>query len=233
MQKQTWKNKLRSALRGFGIDIRRIPPQGGFQVPISKGFIQNFQYFSKIHRRLAGVPGDFVECGVGSGKRFLVLAHLLASNPENNSRWLWGFDSFKGFPEPTPEDASFRNVKAGEWSEANPEWIRGILKGTEIPSEIISNRINLVPGFFEDTLRTFPQERQIALLHADVDLYKSYKDVLEAFFPKIPVGGAILFDEYHDPGLPGATKAIDEFFNGKGHTFEFDEMTGKYFVFKK
>lgn len=79
-------------------------------------------------------------------------------------------------------------------------------------------------------------ESSIALLHLDVDLYLSYKVVLEKFYCKVTKGGIILFDEYLG-GLdylkfPGAYKAISEFLGDKIKKIKKDPDTGKFFIIK-
>jgi len=93
---------------------------------------------------------------------------------------------------------------------------------------------HLVPGYFNDTLKTY--QGQVALLHLDVDLYDSYKVCLETLYPKVATGGVILFDEYAEPtdlkNWPGAKKAIDEFLGENKKYLERDKF-GKWFYVKR
>ena len=73
-----------------------------------------------------------------------------------------------------------------------------------IPSE----RINIITGWFDETLTTAPIER-IALLHIDADWYLSVKLVLEQFYDRVSTGGIIMFNDYG--AWPGAKRAVDEF----------------------
>ena len=52
----------------------------------------------------------------------------------------------------------------------------------------------------------------VSLLFLDFDLYKPTKTALENFFPLIPKGGIIAFDELDNPLWPGETQAMLEFF---------------------
>ncbi len=49
----------------------------------------------------------------------------------------------------------------------------------------------------------------------DVNLYDSYRECLHFFYPRMELGGIILFDEYNDPPWPACNKAVDEFLAGK------------------
>lgn len=82
--------------------------------------IANVLYWREFFELVRGVPGDYVECGVGRGRSLLIVAALNALlEPEaGGRRKLWAYDSFQGFPEPTPEDRSHRNPMAGEWASS-------------------------------------------------------------------------------------------------------------------
>jgi hypothetical protein len=186
--------------------------------PVTVGWIQQFRYFERMFNKISNVPGDVVECGVGRGLSFAMLAYLTGNENSQSPRVLWGFDSFQGWPEPTVYDQSQRNPQKGEWlaSEAQVwKWLEQSLIFQEFPNLTVQ----IVPGFFGETLPTFP-DRNIAFLHIDADLYTSYRDALIYLFPKVALGGIVLFDECREfpPGYgglekwPGATKAIDDYF---------------------
>ena len=61
-------------------------------------------------------------------------------------------------------------------------------------------------------------DRPIALAHVDVDIYRSVWDCCEFIYPRLQVGGAMVFDDYGFPTCPGARKAVDEFFRNKPET---------------
>ena len=72
-------------------------------------------------------------------------------------------------------------------------------------------------------------------LHADADLYASYKDILENLYHWVVPGGVIVLDEYmntwENAKFPGARKAIDEFFQDRERVVR-DEIYGKFYVVK-
>jgi hypothetical protein len=199
-----------------------------YTLPITTRQLRLFQYFSKTFELIDAVPGAVVECGVGKGRTFLYLSFL--SEIEKKNRTVWGFDSFKGFPEPSAEDASVRAPKAGEWSGISPSDITAQLTRAGLSTGFVKNNVHLVPGFFPESFSQYTGE-PIALLHVDVDLYTSYKEALAYFEPKVVSGGVVLFDEYDDPRWPGAKKAIDEYF-GSTVPLVHDEKSGKYYLRK-
>ncbi len=213
------KTALKNILKRQGYAIQRLDFQSA--------------YIERMYEKIQGVKGDIVECGVGKIGTFKVLASLVEK--ERANRTLWGFDSFEGFPEPAPEDASPRNPKKGEWKCIEAEDVPKFLAISGVDEDFISQRIKIVKGFFEDSLPKCPVG-PIALLHLDVDLYGSYRTCLHHLFPKVSQGGVVLFDEYmnrnEEERFPGAKKAIDEYFEGSGHKLQRDKLSGKYFLIK-
>lgn len=221
-----------SRLTGLEVRRRRRSEERYLQ-PLNRGTVQRLMYFRRMLDRVSTVAGDVVECGVGKAKSFQMLALLLYESGQ--PRTLWGFDSFVGYPEPSPEDASPRNLRAGEWKVITADDTRRILAYTRLPEPFLRKQVRIIPGFFEDTLARQPIE-SIALLHLDVNLYQSYLTCLGEFFPKVAKGGVVLFDEYMNADearkCPGAKKAIDEFFRGTPYRPRRDPIYGKYYLVK-
>ena len=65
-----------------------------------------------------------------------------------------------------------------------------------------------------DTLPRFANYR-FCFAHLDCDIYQSYKETLEFFYPRMTPGAIILLDEYNDPPWPGCNRAVDEFLTDK------------------
>jgi len=191
--------------------------------------MQKLLYFNRMFNVISSIEGDIVECGVGEGKTFFLLAFLISN--DRKRRKLWGFDSFEGFPEPTSEDESFRKPKKGEWAGTSPEDVIDLLRRVGIDKKFIEEDIIIKKGFFRQTLNSY-RGNQISLLHIDADLYDSYKVTLKELFPRVIEGGVVLFDEYNSPKWPGVTKAVDEYFEGTEYKISYDEMSGKYYVVK-
>ena len=192
-----------------------------------------FLYQKRIYDRIANVEGDIVECGVGWGRTLLGWAMLC--HDAGDSRRIWGFDSFEGFPAPTEEDASPRAPKQGEWSEATLDNIMAVLRQGGLSPNYIRTKVTLVQGFFDKSLPNYTGDK-IALLHIDADLYASYQTVLNQLYDKVAHGGVIAFDEYMGTrehyNFPGAKKAIDEFFADRVERIERDYSYGKYYAVK-
>jgi hypothetical protein len=191
----------------------------------------HFLYFKEMYDLIENVEGDVVECGVGYGDSLYKLSCLAYF--ESKGRKIYGFDSFEGFPEPSDEDRSPRNPRKGEWKVSTEKTIYRNLE-TGIDRDFVQNNVKLVKGFFDESLHKYGGGK-IALLHLDVDLYRSYKVTLEYFWPKVAQGGIVLFDEYKNElsTFPGATKAIDEFFGDLASQIQFDARVNRYYILKQ
>lgn len=187
------------------------------------GNIGNVLYWHHFLELVRDVSGDLVECGVGRGRSLVILCALnhLREGHEGGQRRVYAYDSFEGFPAPTPEDDSPRKPRQGDWSHSpsgafrySPELIDDILERAALPP---ARRPELVvrKGFFGDTLPSHP-DRPIAVLHVDGDLYQSYLDTLTNLFPKVAPGGVVIFDDFKgesrpDEKFPGARRAVYEY----------------------
>jgi predicted O-methyltransferase YrrM len=232
------KHLIKQVLRKLGYKIERIDPleesipadynRSPFLPRVYRGSLDRMLYFLDQLIRVKNVAGDIVECGVSIGHGALLFT--LMSEYLGVMRDYFGFDSFEGFPDPTPKDETTPIPGKGFWASP-PEVVLKVLRDGRLPETIIQERIHLVKGWFEDTL---PQYRgTIALLHLDCDLYESYKIALETLYPKVAPGGIVMFDEYGDQRWPGATKAIDEFFAGKAEKpCPHEKCSWKYYVQK-
>jgi len=218
------KNIIKRMLKIFGYELHPL-----YSLPLHNRLLKSFSYFNFIYPKIADIDGDIVECGVGKGRTLLYLCHLDLN--EGKNRRIWGFDSFNGFPEPVDFDDSPRKPKKGDWSDTSIDLILGQLKRAGIDKNFVNDKVKLVKGFFPTTFKYY-NGQPIAILHVDVDLYQSYKDVLDYFYPFVVKGGLIMFDEYNEPKWPGATKAIDEFISKTGHTLQKYPQTKKYYIIK-
>lgn len=218
------KKILKSLFAYFGYELFPL-----FTLPMNVRQMTLFGYFFNQYTKIKDIEGDIVECGVGKGRTLLYLSFL--SFKESKQRKVWGFDSFEGFPEPAKEDVSERNPKKGDWADTSITLIKGQLRKAGLPQKYIEENVSLVKGFFPGTFTQY-NSKPIAILHVDVDLYQSYVDVLNFFYPFVVENGLILFDEYDEPKWPGAKKAVDEFLVQTQLTLQYDEFVKKYFVIK-
>jgi O-methyltransferase len=148
-----------------------------------------------------GIAGDFVECGVFRGGSATLLGAALRRS--RLPRHLWLFDSFQGLPRPTEPDGPSAPILEGDLV-GDEQNVRRLLRKVSAPLD----RIQIVAGWFHETLPTAPIDR-IALLHIDADWYGSVKLCLERFYELLEPGAVVVLDDYYD--WPGCKAALDDF----------------------
>lgn len=223
----------------------KVPTQWHTENVVPVGWMKQFEYFISLAQCVRDVPGAFVECGLGEGNTFTMLAFLIGNNGWASTRKLWGYDSFEGWPEPTAYDDSPRKPKKGEW-KVHEEMVKRVLDNSGILDEFPDLNINIVKGFVGDTLPDYPKDEPIAFLHIDLDLYPGYRDALDNLFPLVSPNGIIALDEYKEyhntpeygfgtiEKWPGCTWAVNEYLatNGRLEKPVYHPQTRKYFIQK-
>jgi hypothetical protein len=211
-------------LRKIGLKIVRYE-----SLPYNRRILQLYENFNNLVNILEknSVEGQFIECGFGYGRSFAVLSHFSS----RMRRKIYGFDSFKGFPNITESDRSIRNPKKGEWAVITLQEAKNSIEGLGLFNTAQDYELmELV--FDENTVNPIPNEK-IAFLHIDLDLYQGYKSALEIFFDQIQVGGVILFDEYDQILWPGATAAVNQFFKNRNISCdEIKKLNDKHYFIK-
>ncbi len=155
------------------------------------------------------LPGEVCEFGCASGATSALLAHTLLSSEKR----FWIFDSFRGLPPPTAKDRLLNDIFGLGCMEryrgymAYPEAeVRRRVAQVAFPVD----RLRIVPGFVEETLRGANLPAQVAYAYVDLDLYEPIVTAL-AFLDHVMVEGGIIV--VHDYGFfsSGAKTAVDEF----------------------
>jgi len=165
------------------------------------------------------IPGAFVECGLWRGGSLMAIL-LRLGHLGVDDRDVVGFDTFVGQPDPTQDDVDFQGTadardKLGSrivdrlthFDKVSRDEVFAVLASTGYPAD----RIQLVQGLVEDTIPGHAPEK-VALLRLDTDYYPSTRHELEHLYPRMPIAGVLIIDDYGH--FKGARKAVDEYFNG-------------------
>ena len=145
------------------------------------------------------LDGCILEMGVCTGRTINVLAAL------NPRKLIYGFDSFRGLPEPWHGRTDF----------VLPKGVFGFKDPSQRPP--VLHNVRLIDGLFQDSLPRFKKEilgdQPIALLHIDCDIYSSTKTIFSELGSNIVDETIILFDDlYNYPGFKEHEfKALQEF----------------------
>lgn len=157
-----------------------------------------------------GVHGDVVEFGCYRGRTALILAGALRDFADHygfservhgvTPRKLWVFDSFQGFPEASNEiDKSSPHIKAGVWYAGQPAGGSPAEVAKLCAAVIGATRVQVVPGWYKDTLSQIPEGTTFGLVHVDCDYYESTFQVLDHVLGQqmLADGATILFDDWY------------------------------------
>jgi O-methyltransferase len=102
-------------------------------------------------------------------------------------------------------DAAKDVHKKGDFSDTSLESVRSRVRG-----DFVHFHKGLIPETFSGL-----ESARIAFAHVDVDIYSSIRACCEFIFPRLCVGGIMIFDDYGFHTCPGARAAVDEFFLGR------------------
>ena len=70
------------------------------------------------------------------------------------------------------------------------------------------------------------------MLHCDVDVYQSAKDVVDWVLPRLSQGGVIVFDDYGFTSCEGVTRLVNEYRERPEFMF-FHNLNGHGILYKK
>jgi hypothetical protein len=184
----------------------------------SRRSLAKFLARNEIFKRMLGVNGSIVECGVLHGGGLFTFAQLSAIyEPYNHTRRIIGFDTFAGVPTVHAADTrtgDSSHLKSGALAGSTEAELRRAIAlfDANRPLSHIP-KIELVAGDLRETAARYVQDNPhllVSLLYLDVDLYEPTKAALQAFVPRMPKGAIVVFDELNAKTFPGETIAALE-----------------------
>lgn len=176
-------------------------------------FSRRLVVFRELYEEINEVSGDILELGVHWG--YGILLHHFCKK-ENQK--IIGFDSFEGHSKPTKYDFSggkFRNFK-NSYSISEDDVYTTISYGLNVTKDEAKNKATLIKGFIQNTLPEFTEKyikdnKNIALVHCDVDIYEPFLVGLKNSWKILSKNGIIIIGKLNNPQLMGKTIAFNEF----------------------
>lgn len=155
------------------------------------------------------VPGDIVEFGCYAGTTSLFIRRLLDEKGESGTRAFHVYDSFEGLPEKNRQDESGTGTafQAGKLSVSKKEFLHQF-RAANLQPPIVHK------GWFNQ-LDDIALPEKIAFAFLDGDFYDSIMDSLKLVWPRVAKDGVVLVDDYGREALPGAERAVHDFFGAK------------------
>ncbi|NEO98544.1 MAG: macrocin O-methyltransferase [Symploca sp. SIO2E9] len=157
------------------------------------------------------IPGDLIEAGVWRGGACIFMRAILKAYGVKN-RTVWVADSFQGLPAPNSKKYP---LDAGWWLHLFKE-IAVSLEEVKVNFSrygLLDDQVKFLKGWFCETLPSIPVEK-LAVIRADGDLYESTMDILTNLYPKLSVGGYIIFDDYGD--IDACQQAVNDYRKAQG-----------------
>jgi O-methyltransferase len=148
---------------------------------------------------LRDVPGAVLEVGVWRGGSGALMASRMATLGQSDPVYLC--DTWEGVVKTGPADIYYRDGKHDDTSKGIVEALVGRMG---------LRNVTLLQGIFPEDTADQVTADQLRLVHVDVDVYQSAKDVFEWAWPRLPAGGVAVFDDYGFPACPGVTQFVDE-----------------------
>jgi O-methyltransferase len=150
------------------------------------------------------LPGNILEVGVwrgGTGTLIAARAKALGM-----SKRVYLCDTFAGVVKASERDSSY---SGGEHADASESDVR------TLANKLGLDNIEIRKGIFPDDFQTEMDKHTFCFVHIDVDVYQSAKDVFSYVWPKVPVGGVVVFDDFGFETCDGIPGLIDEY---RGHS---------------
>ncbi|MEC9455159.1 MAG: TylF/MycF/NovP-related O-methyltransferase [Pseudomonadota bacterium] len=161
---------------------------------------------------MADVPGNIVDAGTFKGVSTIQMAHFLQIYQPHGKAKVVSFDTFEAkFPRARKDEAASVERHGKLFEETAYVQI-----GEAVERLGLTSRVELIKGDITETLPTYLAERpgfRISLLHCDLDVYAATKSLLETAWPRVVMGGLVVFDQYAVDAW-GESDAADEFLAG-------------------
>jgi O-methyltransferase len=170
---------------------------------------------------LREIPGGIVEVGVWRGGTGAIMATRAAALGIQEPVALC--DTWEGVVKTGDMDIYYHDGKHDDTSRQTVE---------ELVRRLGLQNVELHQGIFPDDTGAALEDRTFRLVHVDVDVYQSAKDVVEWAWPRLATDGVIVFDDYGCPATPGVTRLVDEH-RGRDDRFVMHNLNGHAVVIKR
>jgi len=135
------------------------------------------------------LKGSFMEVGVWCGGSGGLMLKRVRDLGITDSVYLC--DTFRGVVKAGENDSHY---KGGEHANASVAQVhRFINDGLKIEQD----QYKVLEGIFPDeTAKGIPEDEKFRMCHIDVDVYQSAKDIYNWIWPKMVIGGVLIYDDY-------------------------------------
>lgn len=210
---EAYRNRLGEYFDSTGDTVWKLQ---NFPKYVPRQSLTRFLTRHEIFKHVLDVQGSVIEVGVLGGGSLLSWAHLSSIFEHlNYQRRIIGFDVFGENVSLSEKDETGSSLEQYRQGQMRLDSYNDILESIEVfdLNRFLSSqpKVELVKGLAQKTIPEYLQnkpETVVSLLYLDVNLYEPTKAAIEYFYPRMPKGAVIVFDEVNDRGLPGETMAL-------------------------
>jgi O-methyltransferase len=161
---------------------------------------RNYELWDLVSQIPNQIEGDLLEVGVWRGGTAGVMASKL--NAVAPGKKIFLADTFTGVVKATDADSQYNG---GEHADTSEQTVKDLLS-----RDLGLNNFELLKGIFPEDTGSRISDRKFCLCHVDVDVYLSTKDIVEWIWPRLAVGGMIIYDDFGYIDTDGIIKFVNE-----------------------
>ena len=173
--------------------------------PAFSGHMTLIRFLSlyELYKRTLGLSGHVAEVGVYKGAASILFAKLVQIFEPNALTQVHGFDWFQGM---TPGDDDHNLIES---SYQEPEArLRALIECQQLDPILKIHSLD-VTREIDDFFVSHPHLR-FKLIFLDCGTYAVTRKALEAFWPRLAIGGILILDQYNFELAPGETRAVQD-----------------------
>jgi O-methyltransferase len=159
--------------------------------------------------------GDILEVGVWRGGTGCLMARR--NRLDGNDGAVHLCDTFAGVVKAGGQDSGY---VGGEHADTSAEIVQSLAARMELPN------VRLHKGMFPDDTGPALEHSRLRLCHIDVDVFESASQTFAWAWPRLVVGGIVVFDDYGFYSCAGVTRFVNQMigkpdrlviYNSNGH----------------
>lgn len=149
--------------------------------------------------QLTHLPGDVLEIGVWRGGTACLIASKMLHSQMSCTCYL--ADTFTGVVKASTQDTRYQN---GEHSDTSVSLVIRLIESMNL-----QKNTKIIEGIFPDESASSLTTDEFKFCHIDVDTYASTKGCFEWIWPRLIVGGIVVFDDFGFQGCEGCTRFVN------------------------
>ncbi len=145
------------------------------------------------------LEGALIEVGVWRGGSGALIANKAKLSGITDNVYLC--DTFAGVVKAGKKDSRY---KGGEHADTSKQVVEDLINKMKL------DNVKILIGVFPEETSHHMHENVFRFCHVDVDVYQSAKDIVEWLWPKLVIGGIVVFDDYGFFECNGVTKYVNQ-----------------------